>query len=127
MKRLLQRLFAPEVKPAVVQRSFALPPVTEWGESEARVWRTFLESPTGKTLMLRARGLEYANAVRGAQDQFHTVHSAGRTAGITDALNWLESLASDQMISRSSGAQDENLTADREQNGTEPVEHIRHF
>jgi hypothetical protein len=73
-------------------------PTPDWTVNEAIIWRTFLANPTGQILLKRARAMESINAIKGANDVFHTQHSAGRTAGFSDAINWLESLASDQTI-----------------------------
>lgn len=96
----------------------------DWTANEALILRTFLSSPTGTILLQRARAMESINAIKGANDVFHTQHSAGRTAGFSDAINWLESLASDQAIQSlsSSSLVNEQKTADGQQEEAAPVE-----
>jgi hypothetical protein len=102
---------------------------SDWTKSEAEILRTFLNSPTGQLLIQRARFLEAANAIKGANDVFHTQHSAGRTAGFSDAINWLESLASDETISKLSRvpATQEQITMDGQQDEAAPVDIRRSF
>ena len=96
----------------------------DWTQQEAMILRTFLNTPTGEILLKRARSLESVNAINGSKDVFHTQHSAGRTAGFSDAINWLESLASEQTINSLSAAQPQNEhnTADGQFQEAAPVE-----
>lgn len=88
----------------------------DWLSSDILNLRRFLGTETGAKLMQRGRSLEYSNAISGAKDQFHTVHSAGRTAGFSDALNWIDSCASEEMFSRVTGVQaTKQNTSDSEQ------------
>lgn len=52
-----------------------------------------MSGPTGSALLARARALEAANALHGCQDAITSTHSAGRAAGFSDCVNWLESLS----------------------------------
>lgn len=100
---------------------------TDWSHDEAMYLRRFLETPTGKTFLARARKIEARTAVIGAHDLMHSAHSAGVTVGFGDCLNWIESLASDKMISDSVAVTTEQQTADADKDGSEPVEPRRHF
>lgn len=97
---------------------------SDWTQQEAIIWRTFLASPTGQILLKRARQMESINAINGSKDVFHTQHSAGSTAGFSDAINWLESLASEETINSLSPAQAQNEqpTADGQHEEAMPVE-----
>lgn len=98
-----------------VKREKSLPVDSfDWLASDCINLRKFLLSPTGKTLISRARRMEYNRAVENARDTFHSQHSAGVTVGIADTLNWIESLASDELFQKLSlptDAQPENNTA----------------
>ena len=65
----------------------------DWLPEDAANWARFLSTGTGQTLRARMGALEALNAVKGCQDAFHTVHSAGRAAGFSDCAAWLLSLA----------------------------------
>lgn len=104
--------------------------IPDWTIDEVRVLRRFLDSAVGKTLMARARAVEYQSAIAAARDPMHTVHSAARTAGFSDCLTWIESLASDklaQTLSGASAAQDANHSTDPVQNEGEQVAVRRSF
>jgi hypothetical protein len=84
-----------------------IPP--DWTTADVSALRGFFNTATGGKLLQRGRAMEYSMAVTACGDSMHTVHSAARAAGISDTLNWLESLASDKMLSRLTGAQVRNL------------------
>lgn len=130
MKRFLLWLF--RLTPVIVEKPalMGFRVASDWTGQEAMMLKTFLTSPTGILLMQRARWVEATNAINGAADVFHTQHSAGRSQGFSDAVNWLESLASDQLInaiSRPTGDSGGNDTADAEQSGSVLAEPRRHF
>lgn len=85
-----------------------VPDAPKWEISDMNALRGFIFSETGRKLMLRARALEYSNAVAACNDAFNTAYSGGKAAGFGDALNWLQSCASDEMISRAAGEQAAN-------------------
>lgn len=100
----------PEPKP------ISAPISPDWLSSDILSLRKFLNDESGRKLIQRGRAISFANAIAGSNDQFHTVHSAGRTAGFSEALNWIESCASDEMLSRVTGAQaTKQNTSDSEQ------------
>ena len=41
--------------------------------------------------------MEYNIGITSCRDVFHTQHSAGVATGVSDAIHWLESLASEEM------------------------------
>lgn len=58
--------------------------------------------------------MEYNRAIQNARDAVNASHSSGVTVGISDTLNWIESLASNecfQQISGTTADQVENTTA----------------
>lgn len=67
--------------------------VPEWREDDKARWLTFLDSETGKRLMLRAHAVLFQNALEGCKDSFTTAHSAGRAAGFAEAIEWMQSLS----------------------------------
>ncbi len=76
----------------------AAPPLSApWMVDDVLNLAKFLETPTGIKLRQRARAMEYSTAVSSCRDAFHTAHSAGIATGVSDTINWLESLASDEM------------------------------
>ncbi len=89
--------------------------------------REFIGGETGQKLFMRARALEAAQAIKACNEIFHTEKEAMRAAGFGDCLNWLERLASPQMISQSTGAQVEpgssgsHNSTDRQQTEAELV------
>lgn len=70
-----------------------LPKPAPWTADDVTEFRRFLGTVTGQRLLARARCLEYRNALAGCNDSITTSHSAGRGAGFSDAINWLESLS----------------------------------
>ncbi len=90
-------------------------PAPEWTAADVSTLRAFLQTPTGQSLLKRGHAQEFNTAISACQDPMHTVHSAARAAGFSDAIQWLESLASDQMLSRLTGDQVKNTDA-QEQN-----------
>ena len=97
----LRKLFGIKQKTAKRSRVAVLPkPAQPWLLSDVIALRAFINSPTGANLISRGRAMEYTCAVRNARDTFHTQHSAGVTVGIGDTLNWIESLASDETLSK---------------------------
>lgn len=104
----------------------ALPTAVPWTVEDVLELRKFLLHPTGLKLLERGRAMQFDRAVANSRDVFHTQHSAGVTVGISDTLNWIESLASDQLyqnLSRPSGDQDGNPnTASGEQDDAALVE-----
>lgn len=77
--------------------------VVGWQADNVLELRAFLKTPTGQLLMQRARAMEYNRSIANANDVMHTQHSAGVTVGINGTLNWIESLASDQVLQNLSG------------------------
>ena len=68
----------------------AAPVCPDWTSEDADQFAAFLRSPTGDTLIKRARALECANAIKACQQ---TPLAASRAAGFSDCVNWLTSLA----------------------------------
>jgi hypothetical protein len=68
-----------------------------WTVEDVLNLNKFFQTSTGTKLLQRARAMEYNTAVRSCRDAFHTVHSAGVAAGVSDTIHWLESLAGDEM------------------------------
>ena len=61
-----------------------------------------------------------ANAINGAQDMMHTTHSAGRSAGFYEALQWLYSQARiefEQNIEISGADADQSATSAQQPSG----------
>lgn len=96
----------------------------EWSAGDVQYFAKFLSTPTGQKLLQRAHALEYANAITNAGDVFHTQHSAGQTHGFSECLKWLQSLASDKMLSVLTAAQSENPIDSPQDEGEEIA--IRH-
>lgn len=70
------------------------PDSAPWKVEDMQNLKAFLHSPSGLALIRRMRATEYVNAIKGSQDTFSTVHSAGRTAGYSDGIAHLISLSS---------------------------------
>lgn len=93
-------------KGAILAKQFLkmLPQMPEdappWSQANVLALKAFFATPTGATLLKRARAMEYNRSVNACSDVFHTQHSAGVAKGITDTLNWIESLASPDMLER---------------------------
>lgn len=86
-----------------------LPQPFEWNVDLLLSLRKFLTSDTGVVLMGKARGMEFNVAIQNAKQG--TPFAAGVTTGISEAFNWIQSLASDEMfekLSRPSGESDGN-------------------
>lgn len=77
---------------AVVPLS-AVPLVPPWNREDRAILNTFLSNPTGRNLVVRARALEAKVAIDACKDVMTPVHSAGRAAGFSDAIDWLISLS----------------------------------
>lgn len=85
-----------------------------WTTANCLALRKFLQSPDGQIFFQRARAMEYNRAIQNARDAVNASHSSGVTVGISDTLNWIESLASNecfQQISGTTADQVENTTA----------------
>lgn len=68
-----------------------------WTVADVLNLRKFLQSDTGAKLLQRARAMEYNIAVNACRDAVHTAHSAGMAAGVSDTVQWLQSLAGEEM------------------------------
>lgn len=64
-------------------------PAPPWSPEDARQLLTFLRSPTGQTMLMKARAMEASTCVAACAGK----GNPSRAAGISDTLNWLESLA----------------------------------
>ena len=106
----------PEQRPTVLVSG----PVPQWTEDHKKAWLTFLVSPTGAVLMARMGHAANVNAINGAQDMMHTTHSAGRSAGFYEALQWLYSQARiefEQNIEISGASADQDATSAQQPSG----------
>lgn len=104
--------------------------IPSWSADESRILRGFLDSETGRNFMRRARGVERETALKMCGDVMHTSHSAGRAAGFSDCLTWIQSLASDDTINKLSGAsavQDAKYSTALPQDEVTPVALRRSF
>ncbi len=108
------RLFARRTKPVAVP--FQPPAATDWTALDRDRLRAVLNSETGRKLIARLRGTEYAVAVANAKDQFHTQHAAGHTCGYSDCIKHLLSLSVSCAASQEndSGTPGEVLPIERE-------------
>jgi hypothetical protein len=101
-----------------------LPQPNDWTAGDCVALKNFLKSEVGHALMQRARAMEFNRAVTNAAAG--TNHAAGITTGINQTLNWIESLASDEMhskLSRPAGDQaGQTNTTDGDQDDAALVE-----
>lgn len=105
----------PQRKPAAPHIPSVAPEYApDWLEQDRLAWCNFLQSDHGKTMIARARAVEWSLLRKASEDVFHTSHTAGVAKGYGDCLNWLESL------SRSSRAQDDS-GSETEQTDTTPT------
>lgn len=94
-KNLRRRLacFIDAPTPPAVLPPLPMPRAMAWTAAHQKAWYAFLGTPAGLALMQRMMAMAAANARAGAQDAMNATHSAGRSAGFYDAIEWLESQA----------------------------------
>lgn len=94
----------------------ANPIAPEWTQPDVLALRKFLQNTeTGAKLVARGKALVAFTAVRACKDVMHTTHSAAQAGGMNEMLNWLLSLASDEMhqkLSQPTGDQVEKQTSE---------------
>lgn len=85
------------VELAKLKREAAPIPIPEhapdWLPEHMVALKTFLFSPAGQVLVLRARAVQFELNTAACKDVFHTSHSAGTAKGFGDCLTWLTSLS----------------------------------
>lgn len=91
------------MKHAATPKQYGLDYIPDWTADEARAFRKFVDSELGETFLRRAKGLERANALAGCQESMNIAHAAGKAAGFSDCLKWIESLGSDETLQKLSG------------------------
>ena len=76
----------------------AVPIAPEWTAEDATHWKQFLQSPTGQSLLKRARAMEVGLCVNACAGK----HEPKMAGGVSICLNWMESLANTDAISSAS-------------------------
>lgn len=93
----------------------ANPIAPDWTQPDVLALRNFLtKTETGVKLIQRGKALVSFTAVRACKDVMHTTHSAAQAGGMNEMINWLLSLASDEMhqkLSQPTGEQVEQQTS----------------
>lgn len=69
------------------------PQFAPWTSADRDALEMFFRGTTGQRLLQRLYATEYRNAVGGARDVMHTVHSAGVSTGYSDCVKQIISLA----------------------------------
>lgn len=86
-KTAIPVLFLPSVAP-------------EWTTLDISNLRQFLLTPTGQSLIKRWDAACLDVAKRANKDTITTTHSAGHSVGFNEAMQWVLSLASQQMLEK---------------------------
>ena len=87
-------------------------PSPDWTEDDASNWKSFLKTPSGQALWIRARAMEAATCIKACAGQY----DPKMAGGISFTMNWLEQLANAETISSASLDKDANNSADTLEN-----------
>lgn len=80
----------------------SVPVAPEWTPEDATRWKQFLQSPTGQSLLTRARAMEVGLCVNACAGK----HEPKMAGGVSFAFNWLERMADAETITSASLAKD---------------------
>lgn len=97
MKRLavwLRRAWAQDVSVPLL----SVPIAPAWTPEDATRWKQFLQSPTGQSLLTRARAMEVGLCVNACAGK----HEPKMAGGVSFAFNWLERMADAETITSAS-------------------------
>ena len=93
----------------------AVPIAPAWTAEDATHWKQFLLSPSGQSLLIRARAMETALCVSACAGK----HEPKMAGVVSFAFNWLERMADAETITSASLAKDANYdTGTSEDAGT---------
>ena len=93
----------------------SVPVAPAWTAEDATHWKQFLLSPSGQSLLIRARAMETALCVSACAGK----HEPKMAGGVSFAFNWLERMADAETITSASLAKDANYdTGTSEDAGT---------
>jgi hypothetical protein len=94
-------------------------PAPDWTAEHAEAFRRYLSGQDGQDLLARAHALECSLAIKACR---HEGVSPERAAGFSDAVRWLESLATISVDTAAHVSQNEpRQTADDDAPGLEPA------